>query len=130
MVCARLLAILSEIEGISILGFAHSVAEAEPMIRVGRPDVVLIGSDEPRWNAIRLLQFIRREHPDTIAVMLMDMPGDMLQHYMDAGANFGFDKATGLDAMVDMLRHILKLTRGRRSAPNAGDDVPRATVHS
>ena len=106
MVCARLVVILSEVEGISIAGFAHDISQAVPIIKAAQPDVVLIGSHFPRGNATRLLQFVKREYPRTVVMMLSDQPGEWLKLYTEAGANFGFDKATQLDALVTTLKRM------------------------
>jgi DNA-binding NarL/FixJ family response regulator len=111
IICARLVTILSEIDGIFLVGFAHSVSQAMPVITASRPDVVLIGSHFPRNNAARLLALIRKAYPDMVVIMLTDHPAEIVKEYTNAGAHFRFDKATELEALVRTLITIAAATR-------------------
>jgi DNA-binding NarL/FixJ family response regulator len=103
IVSARLVAMLSEIEGISILGFAHTVPQAAAVMRAGLPDVAVVGFHYPLGSTRELLRLVREETPKTIVMVLANHAADFAQQYKEAGAAFVFDKITELDVMIDIL---------------------------
>jgi DNA-binding NarL/FixJ family response regulator len=102
-VSTRLVAMLSEIEGVSIMGFAHTVTQAMEMVSASVPDVAIVGFLHPRGSAVDLLRTIHRGNPAMKVLVLTTHVAEFKQQYREAGAAFVFDKISELDVMVDIL---------------------------
>ena len=108
LLCKRLVEMLSNIEGIEIVGQANDAPDAVKAVKRLRPDVVILGIWMPRGNGIIALQRIKRnEHPPKV-IMFSDYPYPQYRDKcMDAGADFFFSKSTEFDKVTNVLKQLV-----------------------
>ncbi len=104
----RLISMLSEIKGIEIAGQAQSAREAINSIRDLNPDVVILDIRMPGGNGISVLQNIKKDKPPPIVIMFTNYPYPQYRKkFMDAGADFFFDKSTEFDNLIEVFKQLL-----------------------
>lgn len=59
-----------KVAGFSVTGFAHSIAEAEEMLKILKPDLVLLDVFFPESNGIDLLWTIRKEYRSMDVILI------------------------------------------------------------
>ena len=90
----RLLALLSEIPGIEVVGQAHDAPEALAQISKLNPDVVLLDIQMPGGGGIRALRQIKQRRPAPIVLMLTNYSYQQYrQKCMESGADLFLDKS-------------------------------------
>ncbi len=107
---SRLVQILSEIEGIEIVGEAGLVQDAIREIRRLNPDVAILDLKMADGTGIDILAAMRRGRMTTRVIIFTNYP--YLQYRkrcLDAGADFFFYKATELNKLLDLLKGRLLL---------------------
>jgi len=101
----RLVALLSELEAVSVVGQAADAAEAMQRIRELRPDAVVLDIRLASGNGIDVLRAIKKERPDVLVIMLTLYPDPQYREScMKAGASFFLDKFTGFDKIPEALK--------------------------
>jgi DNA-binding NarL/FixJ family response regulator len=104
----RLKDILSAIQEIEIVGEAQDVKEAIEFTKKLKPDVVILDIRMPKGTGFNVLKYIKKEHPDTIVIMLTNYPYPQYsKKCMDLGADFFFDKFNEFDRLIDVLEKII-----------------------
>lgn len=94
MLREQVLGLLSELDGIEIVGQAEYPLEAFRAISVLRPDVVILDIHLIGGSGIEVLQRIKRLDPAPIVIMLTNSPGlPYRRKCMMAGADFFLDKS-------------------------------------
>jgi len=122
----RLIDLLSELEGIEIIGQAQDGSEAVTSIMKLKPDVVILDIRMPGENGINVLRSIREEasavnddkravyHPAII--ILTNYPYPQYQKKcLDLGADFFLDKSSEFEKVIDVLRQF-------RDKPSSQED--------
>ena len=108
LLCKRLVEMLSNIEGIEIVGQANDAPDAVKAIKRLRPDVVILGIWMPRGNGIIALQRIKRDEYPPKVIMFSDYPYPQYRDKcMDAGADFFFSKSTEFDKVTNVLKQLV-----------------------
>ena len=105
---SRLVQLLSEIEGIKVVGEAGFVREAVRDIKRLNPDIAILDMKMTDGSGIDILTAIKRDEMTTKVVIFTNYP--YLQYRkksLDAGADFFFYKATDLDKLLDLLKALL-----------------------
>lgn len=101
----RLVAMLSELEGVEVVGQAQDAVEATCLIRELRPDAVVLDIQLASGNGIDVLRTIKKERPDVLVIMLTLYPDlQYRESCMKAGASFFLDKATGFEKIPEALK--------------------------
>lgn len=107
MVCERLKNLLAPIEGITIAGQAHNVPEAIDSIRRVKPDAVILDIQMPGGSGFEVLQQVKRDEPAPIVVMMTNYPYPQYRKkYMEAGADYFFDKSTEFNKVVGLFDRL------------------------
>ncbi|WP_208245480.1 response regulator transcription factor (plasmid) [Rhizobium sp. T1470] len=70
VVVVGLKGVLDTYQNIEVVGFAHDVTTALPLIRERRPQVALVDINMPKINGIDAIALIRNESPETKVIML------------------------------------------------------------
>jgi DNA-binding NarL/FixJ family response regulator len=105
---SRLVDMLSEIEGVEIVGEAKDSKEAVEAIAVLNPDVVILDIRMPGGDGILALEALkkdRRKHPKVI--VFTNYP--YLQYRkrcMDAGADYFFYKALEFGKLIELMKNL------------------------
>jgi DNA-binding NarL/FixJ family response regulator len=100
----RLIAMLSEMEGVEVVGHAEDAAAATQMIRDLRPDAVVLDIRLANSSGIDVLKAIKMDRPEVLVIMLTLYPyAQYRESCMKAGASFFLDKATGFEQIPELL---------------------------
>jgi two-component system, NarL family, response regulator DevR len=101
----RLVAMLSDLDGIEIIGQAEDAFSALEAIPVLKPDVVILDIYMPgSATGIYVLERIRRERNAPTIIMLTNYAYEQYrQRCLESGAAFFFDKSTEFERVRDVL---------------------------
>ena len=104
----RLVSMLSEVEGIEVVGQAGNAAEAISGIRRLRPRVVVLDIQMPGGSGIEVLRTIKREAPPTVVVMLTNHTlAQYREKCMELGADYFLDKTRDLDKLTEIFQDLV-----------------------
>lgn len=120
LVRERLVALLSEVDGVDVVGSADSAEAGIAGIASHGPDVAILDIRMPAGSGISVLEEMkRREKPPTI-IMLTNYPYPQYRRKcMDAGADYFFDKSSEFHKVTDVLA---RMVADRRSADGGSSD--------
>lgn len=108
----RLVAMIGETEGVSVVGQAQDASEAIASVRRLRPDSVILDIQMPGGSGIEFLQSVKEEMPATMVIMLTNYS---LPQYREkcanAGADFFFDKSTEFSRVPVLLKAMIAAAR-------------------
>jgi DNA-binding NarL/FixJ family response regulator len=100
----RLIAMLSEMEGVEVVGHAEDAVEAIRKIRELRPDAVVLDIRLANGSGIDVLKAIKMDRPEVLVIMLTLYPyAQYRESCMKAGASFFLDKASGFEEIPELL---------------------------
>ena len=112
LVRERLAALISEIEGVEVVGQAEDAPEVLEGIQQLRPDVVILDIRMPGNNGIQVLEAIKRSTAAPVVIMLTAFPYPQYRKKcLEAGAEYFFDKATEFEQVAEVLKKS-KRSRG------------------
>ncbi|WP_456384550.1 protein-glutamate methylesterase/protein-glutamine glutaminase [Desulfolithobacter sp.] len=81
--------ILSEMPGVEVVGVAHNGKIAMSKVRTLKPDLLTLDIEMPEMNGIEVLEALRREAPETAAIMVSTLTtegGEMTMKALELGA--------------------------------------------
>ena len=105
----ELINLLSKLKEVEIVGQAQDSVKAMEAIQRLKPDVVISGIPISGGNGIRLVKNIKKDKLATIVMILTHYPYRQYRKmYMDAGADFFFDKSTEFDQIIDVLKKLIQ----------------------
>lgn len=105
----RLIEILSEIEGIDIIGQAQDAHKALESIRKLAPDVVILDI-RMEGNGINVLSAMKQENIAGKIIIFTNYPYPQYRKKcMDNGADFFFSKAIDFDKFIEALKSLIPL---------------------
>lgn len=103
----RLLAMISELPGVEVIGEADIAFEAISAIRRLKPDLVVLDISMPGGSGIYVLETIKRELPTPVVVMLTNFYNDAYrQKCLQLGVDHFFDKSTEFEKVLDVIRGL------------------------
>jgi two-component system response regulator DevR len=103
----RLRALLGELDGIEVVGQAHNMADAVSAIREHQPDLVIQDVQTADGSGLELLAAIKQgERAPLVIVLTNDAYPPYRKAYLQAGADFFFDKSSEFDRIPQVLRHL------------------------
>jgi len=105
----RLAGILSEIEGIEIVGEAKNATDALEFIRKLKPDVVILDV-RMEGNGFHILENVKKENIVVKTIIFTNYP--YLQYRkkcLDAGADYFFYKAVEFQKLIFTLKKLIPL---------------------
>ena len=104
----RLVDMLSEIEGIEIVGQAQESLDAIESIEKLNPHVVILDVRMPQGDGIKVLEAIKKNLQSPKVIIFTNYPYPQYRkRYMDAGADFFFDKSTEFEKLVDTVKYLV-----------------------
>jgi DNA-binding NarL/FixJ family response regulator len=106
---ARLIDMLSEIEGIEIIGPAQESLDAIESIQELNPHVVILDIRMPRINGIKVLEAIKRDDESPTVIIFTNYPYPQYrERCIDSGADFFFDKSTEFEKLIDTVKYLVR----------------------
>ena len=103
----RLIDMLSEIEGIEIIGQAQESLEAIESIQELNPHVVILDIRMPRINGIKVLEAIKKDDQSPTVIIFTNCPYPQYRkRCIDLGADFFFDKSTEFEKLIDTVKYL------------------------
>lgn len=99
--------IVSEIDGLSLVGNFAGAAQAIAAIRRDRPDIVLLDIQLGDGSGIEVMQAVANESPQSKVIVASNFADPTYQRYFaDAGAYAFFDKSHELRAVRTTLERL------------------------
>ncbi len=103
----RLSALLSDIEGIEVIGEAQDGFEARDGILTLKPDVVILDIRMPGRNGIDVLRDIKESNPDIMVIILTNYPYPQYRRRcMEKGADYFFDKSNEFEKVIEIIEQL------------------------
>ncbi len=103
----RLIDMLSEIEGIEIVGQAQESIDAIESIQKLNPQAVILDIRMPRINGIKVLEAIKKDDHSPTVIIYTNYPYPQYRkRCMDLGADFFFEKSTEFEKLIDTVRYL------------------------
>ena len=104
----RLIDMLSEIEGVEIIGQAQNSLDAIERIDKLSPHVVILDIRMPRTNGIEVLEAIKKDDESPKVIIFTNYPYPQYREKcMDLGADYFFDKSTEFEKLVDTVKYLI-----------------------
>jgi len=105
----RLAAMLTEIEGVDLVGMGCDGREGLELVARFEPDVVVLDIRMPHHSGIELLRKIKQLlDPAPKVMILTNYPYPAYRtRCMDLGADYFFDKSTEFDSVTEVLRGLV-----------------------
>ncbi len=105
----RLASIISNIDGIDVVGTAANASETVKAVQKIRPDVIVLDLHMPGGSGFDVLYDIKSSRPSPIVIMLTVGPRKEYESlsYL-AGADYFFEKSSDLMKMMRMLENSVK----------------------
>jgi DNA-binding NarL/FixJ family response regulator len=110
VMCSHLAQILTEIEGVEIMGAAFNVPDAHRYVEKNMPDVAILGICIPGGNGLDILKKIRESSASTKVIVYTHYPFPQYERkYMQFGADYFFDKYNDFDKLLGVIKQLAKL---------------------
>ncbi len=104
----RLSALLSDIEGIEVIGEAKDGLEGRDAILEQKPDVVILDIRMPWRNGLDMLRDIKESNPDIKVIILTNYPYPQYRRRcMEEGADYFFDKSSEFEKVPEVLAKLI-----------------------
>jgi len=104
----RLSALLSDIEGIEVIGEAQDGLEARDSILELNPDVVILDLRMPWRNGLDVLRDIKESNPDIKVMILTNYPYPQYRRRcMEEEADYFFDKSTEFQKVSEVIEQLI-----------------------
>lgn len=105
----QIISLLSELNGIEVIGQAQDAMEAFHAICELKPDVVTLDIQMIGGSGIDVLKRIRREDHTPVIIMLTNFSSaPYRRRCMEAGADFFLDKSTEFGKVREIIRGLLE----------------------
>jgi DNA-binding NarL/FixJ family response regulator len=103
----RLITMLAELDGVEVVGQAQNVADAVRAIRARKPDLVIQDVQTADGSGLDLLAAIKQgERAPVVIVLTNDAYPPYRKAYLQAGADFFFDKSSEFDQIPEVLKRF------------------------
>lgn len=105
----RLIRTLTGIKGVQISGFADTAEDAIQLIQQNNPDAIILDIRLRQGTGFQVLQSVKvRGRPPLVIVLTNFAYQQYRNKYLDAGADFFFDKSNEFDQVVTVLNQYVK----------------------
>ena len=111
----RLVEIISEIEGVKIVGQGKEPITVIDAVERLHPDLVILDIRMPGGNGILVLETLKKmENPPSV-IMFTNFPYfQYRKRCLDAGADFFFYKSTEFEKLIDVIRESAKAYKQKK----------------
>jgi DNA-binding NarL/FixJ family response regulator len=101
----RLCSALEEVPGVHMVGWAGGADEATAAIKRLKPQLVVLDLKLAQGSALSVLEAVKRLDPPPVVAVLTNYPESQYRtRCAGLGADYFFDKAAGLDALLEVCR--------------------------
>ncbi|PYS94306.1 MAG: response regulator [Acidobacteria bacterium] len=105
----RLVSMLSELEGVEVVGQARSAAEAIAGIRDLKPRVVILDIQMPGGSGIEVLRTIKQDsHPPIVLMLTNHQLPQYREKCMALGADYFLDKTIDFDKLTIIFKDLIE----------------------
>ena len=105
----RLVALLGGVEGIGTLATAATLAEANTLLTVLQPDLMVLDLSLPDGNAMFQIPHFRSIAPRVeIAVLTNDVSAAVRSSCLRMGARWHFDKSREFEYLINLVNQIVQ----------------------
>jgi DNA-binding NarL/FixJ family response regulator len=95
---------IEELHPIEVIGESGNAEQAIQEIRQLDPQAAIIDIRMPGGGGLSVLRDLKSHHPKRIAIILTSFPDPQYrQAYLEAGADYFFDKSRDIQKMLDVL---------------------------
>lgn len=116
----RLVALLSELKDIEIIGQAQDSIEALDLFRRLKPDTVILDIRMPRGNGIAVLHAIKQEEAPPTVIMLTNHAYPQYRgKCLDGGADYFLDKSTEFEKVLQIFKGLINSLYGNHASREA-----------
>jgi len=104
----RLINLLTELEGVEIIGQAEDAMEARGLAEKLKPDLAILDLRMPKGSGADVLFDLKRLVPTPTVIMLTNYPhAENRKKCMEGGADFFLDKSTEFQKVVSVVKEML-----------------------
>ena len=115
----RLIRLISDIPGTTIVGEADSALEAVQRINAAAPDLVILDISMPGGSGMYVLENLKKHAPKLPVIMLSNFTHDQYRDKCrELGADYFFDKSTEFDQVTRVIEEMQP--RGAADAQGRG----------
>jgi DNA-binding NarL/FixJ family response regulator len=105
----RLVRTLKGITGVQVSGFADTAVEAIQLIQQLHPDAIILDIRLRQGTGLQVLEAVKVQGKPPLVIVLTNFAYPQYRKkYVDAGADFFFDKSNEFDQVVLVLNQYLK----------------------
>ena len=104
----RLINLLTELQGVEIIGQAEDAMEARGLAEKLKPDLAILDLRMPKGSGADVLFDLKRLVPSPKVIMLTNYPhAENRKKCMEGGADFFLDKSTEFQKVVAVVKEML-----------------------
>lgn len=108
VVRVRLASMISDINGVELVGEAQNVEDSLELIQKLNPDAVILDIRMPGGSGIDVLQVIKsKENPPLVIILTNYSFPQYKKICLESGADFFFDKSDEYYKIVDILKNLV-----------------------
>jgi DNA-binding NarL/FixJ family response regulator len=117
----RLRSMISELEGVEVIGEAANALGAVAMMKIMKPNVAIIDLRMPEGGGLEVLRQSRKQESGIVKVVLTNYAFPRYrQHCVSEGADFFFDKSGDVSKVAELLSRLAMVSRSAPSETSQG----------
>ena len=103
----HLITIISELDGVKIVGESQDTKSAIRDINKNKPDLVILDIRMPGEGGIHVLKVVKEKNPKLIVIIFTDYPYPQYRiKCLESGADYFFDKSTETEKMIESVKKL------------------------
>jgi two-component system response regulator DevR len=107
IVCDRLVNMLADLKGVSVIGLTGSIAEARQLIAEFKPDVITLDLHLTDGSGLEVLREVKNSLPAVLVIVLTNYTGPLFREMCEqANADLFFDKALEFERVREVLQKL------------------------
>jgi DNA-binding NarL/FixJ family response regulator len=108
IVRVRLASMISDIQGIDVIGEAQNVEDSLEQIQLLNPDAVVLDIRMPGGSGIDVLRAIKKKDNPPLVIILTNYTFPQYKETcMESGADFFFDKSNEYHKVIDIFKNLV-----------------------
>jgi DNA-binding NarL/FixJ family response regulator len=105
----HLITIISEMEGVRVVGESRDTKSAIRDINKKKPDLVILDIRMPGEGGIHVLKIVKEKNQKLIVIIFTDYPYPQYRtKCLESGADYFFDKSTETEKMIETVKRLAK----------------------